>query len=79
MSDILTELYLNYFEGTHRPSAEYREACKKECAFWETLSLSEEALNELRCRQVDMVTESNIGWFREGFRLGASLMLELLD
>ena len=79
MTDILKELYFNYYEGAHGPTAEYREACKKESEYWDKLPLSEEELYELQRRQSDMVTASSIEWFREGFRLGASLMLELMD
>ena len=78
MTDILKELYLSYFEGAHKPTPEYRDACKKELESWNKLNLSEEVLSELQRREADVVTESSIEWFREGFRLGVSLMLEML-
>ena len=79
MTDILKELYLDYYEGKHTPSADSRKVCRAETDFWNRLNLSEEVLSELQIKEADVITEANIDWFREGFRLGASLMLELLD
>ena len=79
MIDVLKELYLNYYEGLLKPSAEYREACQKESDFYDALDLSEETLDKLRRIEVDLSTALSVDSFREGFRLGASLMLELMN
>lgn len=80
MTDILEALYKSYFLENHKASPEYRAASRTEEKMLDKLlsGVSEDDREELRAWQADSLMLSNIDWFREGFRLGAALMLELL-
>ena len=80
MTDILEELYFQYFDEAHNPSPAYRAACKEETALWDKLmpNISKAELEEIQAKQAEIFTITNLEWFREGFRLGAALMLEAM-
>ena len=77
MTDILEKLYMDYFLEQHKPSPETRTATRKEGEALDKLllSLSDDDREELQAWQSDALILSNLDWFREGFRLGVSLML----
>ena len=79
MKDILKDLYINHFIEAHEPSPEYWEARRLEAALQNQLmaGLTREESDRLTGRQADLELVSNLEWFREGFRLGVLLMLEL--
>ncbi len=80
MNDILEELYMGYFLEQHKPSPETRAATRKEGEALGKLlpGLGGDTVEELQARQSETLISSNLDWFREGFRLGVSLMLEVL-
>ena len=52
----------------------------KETALWEQVKplIGQKIIDQLTSSQSDVSYQTNYEWFCEGFRLGASLMLELL-
>ena len=74
MTDILKELFDSPFYSRCDP------LYQRESELWEKLvpELSPEALDSLNAAQADIARADNLQWFREGFRLSASLMLHLL-
>lgn len=80
MTDILEELYFQYFDEAHKPSPAYKAACKEEIALWNKLlpDISRAELEQIQAKHAEIFTIANIEWFREGFRLGVALMLETL-
>ena len=80
MTDILKELFDSPFYSRCGPPEELRALYQQESELWEKLvpELSPEALDSLNAAQADIARADNLQWFREGFRLGASLMLHLL-
>lgn len=80
MTDILKEIYFKHYLESHKPSPEYRSACRKQEEMLDGLlpELSGRDRDTMYAWQADVLLLSNLDWFREGFRLGASLMLELL-
>lgn len=80
MTDILKELFDSPFYSRCDPPEELRALYQRESELWEKLvpELSPEALDSLNAAQADIARADNLQWFREGFRLSASLMLHLL-
>ena len=80
MNDILEELYVDYFLEQYKPSPETRAATRKEGEALGKLlpGLGGDTVEELQARQSETLISSNLDWFREGFRLGVSLMMEVL-
>ena len=80
MTDILEYLYYAQYLESHKPSEECMTASRKMNELLDRLcpELSGERRDELWNQQAELLTEANLGWVREGFRLGASLLLELL-
>ncbi len=80
MTDILKELYEERFYTHWRATPEYRTLTQKEDELWEQVRpmLGQKMIDQLMSSQSDVSYQTNYEWFREGFRLGASLMLELL-
>ena len=76
MTDILREICL----GNYEPQPDFHPAGKKIDRLWEraTEVLGPETVNALLMSGHEAVLEEKIDMFREGFRLGAQLMLELL-
>lgn len=80
MNDILEELYMDYFLEQYKPSPETRAATRKEGEALGKLlpGLGGDTVEELQARQSETLISSNLDWFREGFRLGVALMMEVL-
>lgn len=80
MTDILKELYEERFYTHWQTTPEYRKLADKEAALWEQAKplLGQKLIDQLSNSQSDVSYQTNYEWFREGFRLGASLVLELL-
>ena len=81
MNDILKNLYES--EGIFNMpfSEKYKALCQKDAKLWRKLEplLGVDTLDELSDSCASVEEQGNYEWFRRGFRLGASLMLELLD
>ncbi|MDE7221244.1 MAG: hypothetical protein K2O45_16775 [Oscillospiraceae bacterium] len=80
MTDILKELFESPLYGGCNPSDTLRALQKKENELWDRLLpvIGLETIDEINNTQGEIAREIDLQWFREGFRLGASLMLELL-
>ena len=80
MTDILKELFESPFYGGCDPSETLTALRKRETELWDQLLpvLGLETIDEINDTQGAIAHEINLQWYREGFRLGASLMLELL-
>lgn len=81
MNDILKKLYES--EGVFNIpfSEKYKALCQKDAKLWEKLEplLGIDTLDELSDSCASVKDQSNYEWFREGFRLGASFMLEVFQ
>lgn len=80
MSDILEDLFYNKFMAEYEPTSVERGFRRKIQQHWEAIDplISAEKREEMQNFQSAAETDANLSWFREGFRLGAALMLELL-
>ena len=80
MTDIIKELYDSALYTDRAPSEELLALRAEESKLWEKIEplLGLETMDKLTDVQASIDNEKNLTWFREGFRLGASLMLELL-
>ena len=80
MTDMLKELYESPLYIDCPPSEELQALQKKEAEIWSKVQplLGLEVIDEINDIQAGIANEKNLAWFRKGFRLGASLMLELL-
>lgn len=81
MTDILKELFESTFYDEDEPTEKLKALNEKESALWaEVLPiLGLDTVDEITNVQAAIAHEIDLDWFRQGFRLGASLMLELLD
>lgn len=81
MTDILKELYEERFSTHWRTTPEYRALARKEGELWEQVKplLGQKMIDQLMDSQSNVSYQTNYEWFREGFRLGAGLILELLE
>lgn len=79
MTDILKELYKEKFYINWRATPEYQALERKEGELWDQVKplLGQEMIDQLMDSQSAVAYQSNYEWFREGFRLGAGLLLEL--
>ncbi len=77
---ILDDIYAGRYSVGHPPGDISREVLDQDAAFWEEAEsiLGEEAVEEQQKRACDISFEEERNAFREGFRLGVLLMLELL-
>ena len=80
MPDILKELYEEKFYTDWRITPEYQALAQQASMLWEKVEplLGREVMEQLTRSEDDLSYQTNYEWFRKGFRLGASLMLELL-
>lgn len=80
MTDIIKELYEERFYTNWRATPEYQALADREDELWEQVKplIGQKIIDQLMGSQSDLSYQTNYEWFREGFRLGASLMLELL-
>lgn len=79
MTDIIKEIYKERFFGERPLSEEYRALEDKDSALWQKVRplLGRELIDQMQNSQADITYQTNYEWFREGFRLGASLMPEV--
>ena len=80
MASVIYRIYEHIISKDYQVSQEYRDLYKKEDKVWDKARplLSKELIEELQNSQGDVQMQSNLDWFREGIRVGMSLMLELL-
>lgn len=80
MSDIIKELYTERFFADRPLTEEYQALAKKDSEIWAKVKpiLGRALMDQIQSSQSDLCYQTNYEWFREGFCLGASLMLELL-
>lgn len=80
MSDIIKELFESPLYTDRAPSKELLALRAEELELWEKIEplLGLETMDKLNDIQASIDNEKNLTWFREGFRLGAGLMRELL-
>ena len=81
MNDMLKQIYKDKFFSSRPLTEEYQTLADKDCTLWEKARplLGQELIDQIQDNQSDINYQTNYEWFREGFRLGASLMLELMD
>jgi len=79
MIDMIKELYEGGLHVDRRFSAEYTALCQQEAELVNKIVplLGMDMVDELSNIQAEITSAANLDWFRAGFRLGASLMLEL--
>ena len=80
MQDILKSLYTGSFTAQPAPNTQYFQQANQVEDLWEKVRelIGEDLLEELRAAENSIQFEHNFNWYREGFRLGALLMLELV-
>ena len=80
MTDILRQLYENgqFLSGVI--TEEFRALRGKERDLWKEVEplVGLDMIDKIKDAQAAALNEANFIWFRKGFRLGVSLMLELL-
>lgn len=78
-NSILEKIYFRRLEE-YTPSAEYRVLCKRLDELWTAAGqvLGEEQISQLQNSENDVYFRSNYEWFREGWRMGMLLSLEML-
>ncbi len=81
MTDILKEIYIERFFARRPLTEEYQALADKDGALWEKVRplLGKELVDQMQHCQSDINYQTNYEWFREGFQMGAALMLELMD
>ena len=81
MTDVLKQVYKDKFFARRPLTEEYQSLAEKDGILWKEARplLGRELMDKIQNSQSDINYQTNYEWFREGFRLGASLMLELLD
>lgn len=69
----------NIFDGIYEPQTNPHPMTSEESEAWEKAIaiLGEKAVDEMVSAQCRSLVETQYEYFREGFRLGARLMLEL--
>ena len=80
MTDIIKALYAARCAADLPLSEECLKLIQEDGKLWEKVKplIGREAIDELLYSSSDIAYQTNYEWFREGFRLGAGLMLELL-
>lgn len=80
MTDIIESIYENISMDGGIVSAEYRERYRRARVLWDSVQpvLGTEMIEKLKECYFDAEEQSNLDWFREGIRIGLSLMMEVL-
>ncbi|MBD5160763.1 MAG: hypothetical protein HDT14_01820 [Oscillibacter sp.] len=75
----MQDLLKNIFDGIYEPQIVPHPMTKEESAAWERAIaiLGEKMVDEMVSAQCHSLAETEYEYFRQGFRLGAQLMLEL--
>ena len=79
MDDIIGQIYLQHLEE-YAPSAEYWAIFQELDQLWTAAApaLGTDVLADLQDWESGLRSQSNYEWFREGWRMGMLLSLELL-
>jgi len=80
MTDMLEMIYNSDAFFERPPSEKYFALSREESKVWEKIRplIGRELSDELNAALTQSAQQANLDWFRQGFRLGASLMLELM-
>lgn len=80
MTSVIQEIYNHLMAKGFAVTPEYRELCRENAALWDEIQplLTKETVEKLMDSQNDMILRTNLDWFREGVRIGAAFMLEVL-
>lgn len=78
--NILQDIYNGLYEPAQPHSPEYLAMREKRYAYWDKVQevMGEAFQDQFWIHEVKLEDEERFSDFREGFRLGVSLMLELL-
>lgn len=80
MTDELKKIYEEKFYSDWQVTPEYQALTEKEDELWEQVKplIGQKAIDQIMDSQSNISYQTNYEWFRKGFLLGASLILELL-
>ena len=80
MTDELKKIYEERFYTDWQVTPEYRALTEKEDELWEQVKplIGQKVIDQIMDSQSNVSYQANYEWFRKGFLLAASLMLELL-
>lgn len=80
MQDIIEKLFSEVYYPSAKPSPTYKKLCAQQEELWNQARplLEKDAVEAIQNNQSDIEFTTNQEWFREGFRPGALLMLQLL-
>ena len=79
MTSVTKRIYDDIISKGGHISQEYRDLCQKADKAWDKVRpvLSDDIIEELQNCQGEIEYQAILDWFREGVRVGISLMLEL--
>ena len=77
---ILNDIYNCCYEVNRPPTADYRALCRELYEMWAQIeaAVGYELVDKLQSKEADLLELREERAFRDGFRLGAGLMVELL-
>ena len=80
MTGELKKIYEEKFYTEWQATPEYQALAEKEDELWEQVKplIGQKVIDQLMDSRSNVSYQTNYEWFRKGFLLGASLMLELL-
>ena len=80
MSDIIEEIYNGMLARNHDYSLEDQDMLRRDAELWDRASpaLGHEMVDALQDSQSRIALHTNLNWFREGIRVGLSLVIEAL-
>jgi len=80
MTDIIESIFDYISMDGGITSAEYRKQYKRAEALWDSVRpvLDPEIIEKLKGCYLNIEEQSNLEWFREGLRVGLSLVIEAL-
>jgi len=80
MTDILKELFESPYYCGYDRTEELTELEKKLSSLWEQVTrlVGLDLVDEIYNTEAEIASIKNLQWYKEGFHLGAMLMLELL-
>lgn len=80
MSDIIEQIYNGMLSRNHDYSLEDKDLLRRDAELWNLAApvLGREMVDALQDSQSNIALQTNLNWFREGIRVGLSLVLEVL-
>ena len=77
---ILNDIYNCRYEVNRPPTTDYRALCRELEEMWEQVkaAVGFELVDKLQTKEAELCEQQEERAFRDGFRLGAGLMAELL-